>query len=978
MASVIADRVRETTTTTGTGSVTLGGAYTSFQTFSAAIGNANNTYYTIASATSGEWEVGIGTYSSSGNLLSRDTVLSSSNGGSLVSFTSGTKDVFVTQPASRAIFVQNAGTGLQTGTTAFTASRVLYANATSTTTTSSNLTFDGTTLVAANFTDSSLTSGRVTYAGAGGNLTDSANLTFDGTTLTANALTTTSTVTINGGTANGVAYLNGSKVLTTGSALTFDGTEFKVNAASGNVLIQPINVANAKLYLRHGSIGNNNGFEVDVNSNTIFLQAGTEQMRLTSTGLGIGTSSPGEKLEVKASSAMVKINSTASFAQLGYYNNGSLLWNAYADISSSEYRLGNSGGTQLTLTSSGNLGIGTSSPSQKLHVRQDQAAYTWGRFDNQSSSASAYAGIQVGAFGNTWGIAIGSSAANNNALTFVLDAGGSNSEKMRLDSSGNLGLGVTPSAWFSTYKVLQVNTNGSLSTNTDFFAVSNNAFVNSAGNDIYLTTGFAGRYRHVASSGAHQWFTAPSGTAGNAITFTQAMTLDASGNLGIGTSSPAEKLSVAGNITNTGVATFGTSGSNTYVSLNNNGYLRCDVANWFTLQAGSNGYQWRNNANNSTAQMTLDSSGNLGLGVAPSAWSGIAGGAFQNAGNGSIYSLGTDNVRFAQNVYFTNTGYTPRYVQTREATEYRLTGGQHQWLTAPSGTAGNAITFTQAMTLDASGNLGVGTTSPGVRLDVVSSSNAVGARIRARSGDDFGFLQFTNNAGSTEYAALSASSGTLAFYTGASSTERARITSGGDLLVGGQTSATTIGGRGSKINAQQAAATAEWAGAFIHPATTGTNAFGVGIRYSASAPNSAQNPFLYMEDNAAIRAEIRSNGGLANYSGNNVNLSDRREKTNFAPAKSYLDTICAIPVQTFNYIDQSEDDPGLTLGVVAQDVQAVAPELVMESNWGTEDTPKMRLSVYQTDLQYALMKALQELKSELDSVKAELATLKGA
>jgi hypothetical protein len=143
-------------------------------------------------------------------------------------------------------------------------------------------------------------------------------------------------------------------------------------------------------------------------------------------------------------------------------------------------------------------------------------------------------------------------------------------------------------------------------------------------------------------------------------------------------------------------------------------------------------------------------------------------------------------------------------------------------------------------------------------------------------------------------------------------------------------------------------------------------------------PNATDSFFVRCFGGATQRASIRSNGGLANYSGNDVNLSDRREKTNFAPAKSYLDTICAIPVQTFNYIDQNlEEDPGLTLGVVAQDVQAIAPELVMESNWGTEDNPKMRLSIYQTDLQYALMKCVQELKAELDSVKAELATLKG-
>jgi hypothetical protein len=143
------------------------------------------------------------------------------------------------------------------------------------------------------------------------------------------------------------------------------------------------------------------------------------------------------------------------------------------------------------------------------------------------------------------------------------------------------------------------------------------------------------------------------------------------------------------------------------------------------------------------------------------------------------------------------------------------------------------------------------------------------------------------------------------------------------------------------------------------------------INYPNAAPNSTGTWFISCRDSGADRMQVRSNGGIANYQGNDANLSDGREKTNFAPAKSYLETICAIPVQTFNYIDQNmEEDPGTTLGVVAQDVQAVAPELVMESNWGTKDDPKMRLSIYQTDLQYALMKALQEIKAEFDAYKA--------
>jgi hypothetical protein len=114
MAFVLADRVKETSTTTGTGTITLAGAATGFQSFSA-IGNANTTYYTIALQGGSEWEVGIGTYTASGTTLSRDTVLASSNSGSLVNFSAGTKDVFCDYPAKRAViggegYIENAAT----------------------------------------------------------------------------------------------------------------------------------------------------------------------------------------------------------------------------------------------------------------------------------------------------------------------------------------------------------------------------------------------------------------------------------------------------------------------------------------------------------------------------------------------------------------------------------------------------------------------------------------------------------------------------------------------------------------------------------------------------------------------------------------------------------------------------------------------------------------------------------------------------
>jgi hypothetical protein len=145
-------------------------------------------------------------------------------------------------------------------------------------------------------------------------------------------------------------------------------------------------------------------------------------------------------------------------------------------------------------------------------------------------------------------------------------------------------------------------------------------------------------------------------------------------------------------------------------------------------------------------------------------------------------------------------------------------------------------------------------------------------------------------------------SGALIF--GTNGTERARIDADGDLLVGVTSGTYHIL---FKNHADFAAAVQNG----------NANPYGLAIRYSGAAPNGAVNNFLEMYDTSVTRAKFLSNVGLANYSANNSNLSDRREKTNFAPAGSYLDKICAIPVQTFNYIDKNlEQDGGLTLGVL--------------------------------------------------------------
>jgi len=124
MPLVIADRVRETSTTTGTGTLTLAGAVSGFQTFSTAIGNTNTCYYTIVNGS--EWEVGLGTVAA--GTLARTTVLQSSNADAAVNFSAGTKDVFVTYPADKAVYRDSNGEIVNGG--GASAAGVIYENTT--------------------------------------------------------------------------------------------------------------------------------------------------------------------------------------------------------------------------------------------------------------------------------------------------------------------------------------------------------------------------------------------------------------------------------------------------------------------------------------------------------------------------------------------------------------------------------------------------------------------------------------------------------------------------------------------------------------------------------------------------------------------------------------------------------------------------------------------------------------------------------
>ena len=270
---------------------------------------------------------------------------------------------------------------------------------------------------------------------------------------------------------------------------------------------------------------------------------------------------------------------------------------------------------------------------------------------------------------------------------------------------------------------------------------------------------------------------------------------------------------------------------------------------------------------------------------------------------------------------------------------------------------------TERMRIDSSGNVGIGNTAPADRLQIEKANANCLLSVSRTTGGAGGRLvmQHTDSVGALQTTA----SVPLCF--GTNDTERMRIDSSGNLLVG-----TTSTFSGTSFYQASSGIYA----AYFRQANA-SSPVGLLVNYSGASPNGTANVFFEGNDTTTARVALRSNGGIANYSANNVNLSDRREKTNFAPAGEYLSKICAIPVQTFNYIDQNmEEDGGLTLGVVAQDVQDVAPEMVMESNWGTEEEPKMRLSIYQTDLQYALMKCIQEQQALIIQLQADVATLK--
>lgn len=234
MALVVADRVKETSTTTGTGAFTLAGAVAGYQAFSV-IGNGNTTYYAIVGQTGTEWEVGLGTYTSAGTSLSRDTILSSSNSNALVPFSAGTKDVFVTYPAGRAVYQDTAGLVALSGTvqaTTFQGGSASITNANINSAGISALTATTFSGGSASITNASIASGTVTnllattFTGGSGSIT-----TLTGSTIT---FTTSQATTFEGGSASITNADIGSALIGIITNTTFTGGSGSITTLTGS------------------------------------------------------------------------------------------------------------------------------------------------------------------------------------------------------------------------------------------------------------------------------------------------------------------------------------------------------------------------------------------------------------------------------------------------------------------------------------------------------------------------------------------------------------------------------------------------------------------------------------------------------------------------------------------------------------------------------------------------------------------------
>jgi hypothetical protein len=451
---------------------------------------------------------------------------------------------------------------------------------------------------------------------------------------------------------------------------------------------------------------------------------------------------------------------------------------------------------------------------------------------------------------------------------------------------------------------------------------------------------------------------------------TEQMRLTSTG-LGIGTSSPSQKLDVSGSARVTG-SVYSTSFINT---TNGTSYFT-DASTGNGIYVGGSTATPANAVRvftNAAEVARFDSSGNLGLGVAPSAWGSLYK-ALQNAA-GFYGNYSTTNIIVGQNWYDAAAG-SYRYVNNGHATYYTQVSGTHSWHTAPSGTAGNAISFTQAMTLDASGRLfvnatsttetaqllvsGTKTISSGIPLNQIGVTDATA--MAAGVGGAINFIgKYTSGGLETSFASIEASkdNGTsgdfgaaMLFKTrvnGGAQTERARIDSSGNLLVG------SASGTGARIYARGGADV-------LFADATGSN---TGYVYR-TATNSAQAG--YFITSAGQAGYIQCTGNTTSY----VSGSDYRLKDNIRPIDGALAKVAAMRPVAFEW----KSDGSYGESFLAHELAEVCPQAVTGEKDAVDEEGKPVYQGIDTSFLVAtLTAALQEAHGLIKDQSAAITAL---
>jgi hypothetical protein len=516
-------------------------------------------------------------------------------------------------------------------------------------------------------------------------------------------------------------------------------------------------------------------------SNAVLADA---KLTIDSAGLvGIGTTSPSAKLDVNGLAQFLKGSSNGITIGDVSTNSNSVLrmqgtsagynWQIANNLNVAGLEFTPStatGGTTYTtpamaLTTTG-LGIGTSSPAVKLDVA---GSATLGSATTDITNVSGYMGVGTAGLSSR-SINLGSSALTGTTQFGIVSGIISTSSATTATVGYYSGVSTAASAYTSGavrgfWADDCVKGAGSTITNQHGVYIGNQT----QGTNNYGITS-------LVSSGTNKWNIYASGTADNYF----------AGNVGLGTATPAYKLEINGSARISSKLLLDT-GTSALPSLTFFGWVDTGIYNptGTSIAFSTVGAE----------RMRLDNSGNLGLGVTPSAWaSGYNAIQFGSGSSraGALFTNGANDVWQTSNAYFNGTNFI--YFATSTATAYNQSSGTHNWRIAASGTAGNAITFTQAMTLDASGRLLIGTTSTydfNGQANLVVAGTSNNATITVASTTD-GYIVFADGTSGTDrYAGMinyNHTSNYMVFRTAA--TEQARIDSSGNLLVG--TTATAV------------------------------------------------------------------------------------------------------------------------------------------------------------------------------------------